>query len=330
MQQAQEAHDPALLLLAESSLGHTCFYMGKFLSARKHLEMATSIYDPERHRPLVLRYLGLDAGVDCLIHLALSLWQLGYPDEALTQGDKAITLAQRQFHPHSTVFGKFFFGVLRQYQRDASAVEETMKGVVALSVEHGLNDWFAWATILRGWAVARQGRNEEGIEQMHEGQDALRSTGSEWLRPYLLYLLADACDEAGRFDTGLSALEEALGVTNQNENRTLEAEIHRLKGELLLRRDDSNFEKAQRCFQRAIDVARAQSAKSWELRATTSVARLLAKQGRSDDALAILAAIYNWFTEGFDTADLKEAKALLEELSGKPQGTRPLCSSRIA
>jgi predicted ATPase len=172
----------------------------------------------------------------------------------------------------------------------------------------------AHLTSLRGWAMARQGYHEEGIAQIQEGLAAYRATGSASARPLFLCLLAEACLEAGRLDDGLSALTEALAVADEHEIRHCEAELHRLKGELLLKQDPSNAPEAQRCLERAIEIARKQSAKSLELRATTSLARLLAKQGRRDEARVMLAEIYGWFTEGFDTADLKDAKALLEDL----------------
>jgi predicted ATPase len=171
------------------------------------------------------------------------------------------------------------------------------------------------ATIERGGAMAEQGRNEEGIAQIQEGLVAFRAMGAELWRPCYLCLLGEACMETGRLDDGLSALTEALAAADENEIRFYEAETHRLKGELLLRQNDSNTAEAQNCFQRAIEIARNQSAKSWELRATMSLARLLAKQGRRDEARKMLAEIYNWFTEGFNTADLKDAKALRDELS---------------
>jgi predicted ATPase len=159
---------------------------------------------------------------------------------------------------------------------------------------------------LRGWAMAEQGRNEEGIAQIQESLAASRAMGAELWRPYFLCLLAEACIETGRLDDGLSALTEALAAANEHENRSYEAETHRLKGELLLKQDDSNAAETQSCFERAIEIARGQSAKSWELRATMSLARLLTKHGRHDEARVTLANIYGWFTEGFDTADLKD------------------------
>jgi predicted ATPase len=173
----------------------------------------------------------------------------------------------------------------------------------------------AWATTLRGWAIAAQGRHEEGIAQMQESLAAVRATGAEIGRPHVLSMLAEGCMEAGRLDNGLDALTEALAAADEHEDRHYEAETHRLKGELLLKQNGSNVEEAEICFRRAIEIARRQSAKSLELRATMSLARLLRDTGRRDEARVLLAEIYNWFTEGFDTPDLKDAEALLKELS---------------
>ena len=162
--------------------------------------------------------------------------------------------------------------------------------------------------------MAEQGRNKDGIAQIREGLAGIRARGSQLNRPYFLCLLAEACTKSGRIDDGLGALMEALAAVDEHENRQYEDEIHRLKGELLLKQNNSNVEEAQSCFERAIEIAHKQNAKSLELRATMSLARLLDKQGRRDEARTMLAEIYNWFTEGFDTADLKDAKALLEEL----------------
>ena len=187
----------------------------------------------------------------------------------------------------------------------------------ALSVEHGLANPRVYATAFRGWALAEQGRHQEGIAQIQEGLAASRAIGAELLRPYHLCLLAEAFKNTGfASDDALSALNEALAAADGNEIHAPEAEIHRLKGELLLKHNNSNVAEAQNCYERALEIARRQNGKSLELRATMSLARLLDKQGRRDEARAMLAEIYNWFTEGFDTADLKDAKTLLEELGG--------------
>jgi predicted ATPase len=316
LRRAQSAHNPALLLYARYALGVTSFRMGELLPAREHLETAISLYDPERHRPLIFRYLGVDAGVYCLSYAAWTLWHLGYPDQALSRGNGALALAQGLSLPLSLAFAEFFFGELCQSRGEVSAAQETAESLIALCAEHEFPDWLAMATSLRGWAMAEQGHNEEGIAQIYEGLAAYRALGAELYRPYSLTLLAEACMEMGRLDDGLNALTEALAAADEHENRIHEPEIHRLKGELRLKQDDSNTAEAQSCFERAIEIARKQSAKSLELRATTSLARLLGKQGKRDEARAMLAEIYGWFTEGFDTADLIDAKALLEELGG--------------
>jgi predicted ATPase len=313
---AQSSHDSALLLYAQYVLGNTSFWRGELVRAKEHLELAISIYDPERHARLAFRNLGFDAGVMCLCYAAFTLWQLGYPTQALQRANEALGLAKGLSHPFSLANAEFCIGVLRQYRREARAVQEAAEDVIALSAEHGFIFFLALATILHGWAMSEQGRNEEGITQIQEGQAACRARGAQLAWSYSLFLLAEACRETGRIVYGLSAVTAALAAADEQEFRCYEPEIHRLKGELLLRQDDSKVAEAQSCFERAIEIARKQSAKSWELRATTSLARLLAKQGRRDDAIAMLAEIYDWFTEGFDTADLKDAKALLQELTG--------------
>jgi predicted ATPase len=313
---AQSSHDSALLPYARYVLGNTSFWRGELLRAKEHLELAISIYDPERHARLAFRNLGFDAGVMCLCYAAFTLWQLGYPDQALQRANEALALAEGLSHLFSLANAEFCIGVLRQYRREARAVQEAAEDVIALSAEHGFIFFLALATILRGWAMSEQGRNEEGITQIQEGQAACRVRGAQLAWSYSPFLLAEACRETGRIDYGLSAVTAALAAADEQEFRCYEPEIRRLKGELLLKQDDSKVAEAQSCFERAVEIARKQSAKSWELRATMSLARLLAKQGRRDEAIAMLAEIYGWFTEGFDTADLKDAKALLQELTG--------------
>jgi predicted ATPase len=311
LRRAQSAQNPTLLLYAHHALGCTSFSMGEFLVARDHLEVAISLY--YRERPMAI---GIDTGVNFLSYMALTLWTLGYPDQALKKGDEAIALAQALSHLLSLAFAQGLVGYLRQYRREARAAKVTVGALVALSTEHGLTHFLAWGTTLNGWAMAEQGRDEEGIAQIQEGLAESRAAEVELMRPYHLCLLAEACTETDRIDDGLGALSEALAAAEEHEDRQYEAEMHRLKGELLLRQGESNIAEVQKCFQRAIEIARKQSAKSLELRATLSLARLLEKQGHRHEARTMLTEIYNWFTEGFDTADLKDAKALLAELTG--------------
>ena len=310
LRRAQSTHDAGLVLYAHLALGDASFSMGEWLRAREHLELALSFYD--RKGPILI---GHDAGVNCRSYMALVLWALGFPDQALKESDAVIELSQALSHPLSLAFAQGVVGYFHQYRREASAAQEVAERLISLSAEQEYAHWLAQGTITRGWALATQGHHEEGIAQIRNGLAAFRAIGVEVFRPHALCLLAEACLEAGRLEDSLDAISEALDATDKHEIRHYEAEIHRLKGEVLLRLNNSSTAEAQSCFQRAIEIARKQSAKSWELRATTSLARLLAKQGRRDEARTMLSEIYDWFTEGFDTADLKEAKALLDELS---------------
>jgi predicted ATPase/class 3 adenylate cyclase len=316
VRRAQVAQDSALLLLAQSAMGQSSFQMGDLLTAREHLERAISLYDRDRHRTLAFRYAGVDAGVRCLSFGASTLSHLGCPDQALKRGNEAVALARALSHPHSLVFAEYFVGWVRLLRGEVHAAQEGAERVMALSTEHGFTLWLAIATTLRGAALVPQGRIEEGIAQMQEGEAAKAATGAKMGRTVGLTLLAEAYMRTGRFDDGRAALTEALVLADEHEDRLVEAETHRVKGELLLRQDHSEVADAQNCFERAIEIARSQSAKSRELRATMSLARLLASQGRRNEARTMLAEVYNWFTEGFDTADLKDAKALLDDLGG--------------
>jgi len=312
---AHNMQDPAGLLYAQVALGETSFTTGELLSAREHLENAMSLCDRARHKTLTSSFMGVDVGVLCLSYMAPTLWHLGYPAQALNLINEGLKSAQELSDPFSVGFLLLFFALVHQCRREAVAAQKAAESMSALAVEYGFSQLSSFARVMRGWARAEQGYMEEGIEQMQEGLTATRRVEVEVRRPRDLSLLAGAYIEAGCLEDALAALTEALAIVNEEENRGYEPEIHRLTGELLLKQNDSNAGEAESCFERAIEVARKQSAKSWELRATTSLARLLVKQARRDEARTMLAEIYNWFTEGFDTADLKDAKALLDELS---------------
>ncbi|MGH7841282.1 MAG: hypothetical protein ACREQT_07130, partial [Candidatus Binataceae bacterium] len=321
MPRSEHAADSAPTLYARIALGVTSYFMGQFPVALEHLETGISIYDPARHRALILRY-GFDAGVWCLCYAAATDWHLGYPDRALKRCDEALALAEKLSNPFNLAQAELWISILRQFRREPRLVLENAESLITRSGEHGITDWLDWATCLRGWATAAQGSREEGIAQIREGLAALEAKGAGVWRPYFLCLLAEACMETNRVDEGLSAVTEALAAAAKHDEREHEAQILRLQGELLLRQSDSNAAQARNCFEQAIDLARKQSAKSFELRATASLARLLAQQGDRDKARAMLAEIYGWFTEGFETADLKEAKALLDQLSHAPARSR--------
>src|SRR3990172_8041260 len=322
---AQSVQDPALLLQAHYLLGATLFCLGEIAQARKHAEQGIALYNPKQHSSHAFLY-GQDPGVACLFWTAWALWYLGYPDQALKKGHKAFVLAQELSHPYSLAVVLDLLAFLHQFRREEHTAQEQAEASITLSTERGFEFFLEMGTILQGWALAGQGQREEGIEQMRQGLASWQATGAELYRSYWLALLAEAYGKAGQTEEGLTVLAEALAVVNKNSERFYEAELYRLKGELLLMQavgagsipdefvGDAPTE-AETCFRQAIDIARCQSAKSLELRAVISLSHLLQKQGKKKEARRMLAEIYGWFTEGFDTRDLKEAKALLDELS---------------
>jgi predicted ATPase len=280
--------------------------------------------------------------VGCLAHAAWILWFLGYPDQALKRSLDALTLAQELGHPSGLALALLFAATLHQYRREGKATQERAETAITLSREQGFPQWVAGGTVRRGWALAEQGQREEGIEQIRQGIAAWRATGAEIGRPYYLALLAETYGKVGQAKEGLSALAEALAVVNKTGERFYEAELYRLKGQLTLQsktslgqgqdksktgqkqvedksktgQGKSKVEKeAEEYFLKAIEIARRQQAKSLELRAVMSLSRLWQQQGKKKEAHRMLVEIYGWFTEGFETKDLQEARALLEELA---------------
>jgi predicted ATPase len=243
----------------------------------------------------------------------MTLWLLGYPAQALALLHDALALALELSHPFSLAYARCLAALGYQVRRDVPAVHEQAEAAVALATEHSFPLWAAVGTCARGWALAMQGQGAEGMAQVRQGIAAWQSTGVVLIVPYICTLLADICDHLGHPEDGLQALAEAHTLVEQHEERWWEAEIHRLRGVLLLRQPGTPPEKAEACFRRALDVARHQQAKSLELRAAMSLARLWQQQGKRTEAYALLAPVYSWFTEGFDTADLQEAKELLGE-----------------
>jgi predicted ATPase len=217
-------------------------------------------------------------------------------------------------HPYSLSYAQWVAAMVYQFRRDVPAVYEHAEAAVALSTEQGFPQWVATGTSLRGWALATQGQGEEGLAQVRQGIAAWRATSATRLVPYFCTMLADVADHLGRTEDGLQALAEAHTLVEQHDERWWEAEVHRLRGVLLLRQPETPQAEAETWLQQALDVARRQEAKSLELRAAISLSRLWQQQGKQAEARELLAPIYGWFTEGFDTADLQDAKALLNEL----------------
>jgi predicted ATPase len=310
---AQQVQDASMLCSAHRALGATLFQRGAIAAALTHYAQGIALYDPTHHRASASLY-GEDAGVLCHMFAAWALWYLGYPDQGLTRSQEALTLAQQNAHLFSLGFALSFAAVFHQFRREMPAAQEYAESAISLATEPGFPIWIASGTILRGWTLAQQGQAEEGTEQMHQGLRALRATGAEILRPLFLSLLAEVHGTMEQPEAGLTVLVEALTLVDTTGARWYEPELYRLKGELLLQQSPDNQAEAESCFHHALEIARHQQAKSFELRTAISLARLWQQQGKHQEAQDLLAPVYNWFTEGFDTADLKDAKKLLEEL----------------
>jgi TOMM system kinase/cyclase fusion protein len=311
---AQRVHDPALLLEAHFALGGILLWLGELVPARAHLEQSLALYDPREHRALAFR-TGIDPGVWCLSYAAYALWLLGYPDQALRRSHEALALAQELSHPPSLAAGLAYAAFTHCFRGETHATQEHGEAAMALASEQGVPQWLAVGMIAQGWVLVMQGQGEEGLAQMRQAMAAWRAMGAGATVSWHLALLAEACEKAGQAEEGLTVLDEALAHVDITGERFYAAQVYRLQGELLLQQAIPDEALAETCLRQALDIARHQQAKSWELRVAQSLARLWQQQGKQAEARELLAPIYGWFTEGFDTADLQEAKALLEALA---------------
>ncbi len=332
---AYNIQSPGRLLRAHTGLGMTLFFLGELAPALEHLGHSLALYDPQQHRSYSLRD-GQDFGVISLSFTSVVLWLLGYPDQALKKSDEALTLA-RELHPFSLVWALIVAAIFHLLRRERQAALQQTETLLALCEEHGFSQFVGMGRLYQGVTLCQQGRTEEGVTQIRQGLAAQQAAGMELVKPYHLSLLAEGCEKAGSPEEGLNVLVEALEKVNSSGERVYEAELHRLKGMMTLQQakqkskgksQKSKIEtdpqgEAEAYFQKAISIAQRQEAKSLELRATMCLARLWLAQGKGAEAHRRLAAVYNWFTEGFDTADLQEAKALLAQLtSGEGTGEK--------
>jgi predicted ATPase len=305
---AQREGAPTHILEAHNHLGITLSFLGKYAAARTHFEQESTLTDPMVQRALTL------PRVTCLAHAARTLWVLGYPAQALRQSQAALTLAQELAHPYSLAYARSFAVIQHYLRRDASAVLAEADILLPLATAQGFPFWEGVGITYRGWALAMQGEGELSLAQLRQGLADMAATGQELSRPSGLILLAEAVGHTGQVEEGLQLLAEAQTAFEASRRADVLAEAYRLQGELLLCQAVPDAAQAEACFQQALAVARRQQAKSWELRAATSLSRLWQHQGRRAAAYDLLAPVYGWFTEEFDTADLQEAKALLEAL----------------
>jgi adenylate cyclase len=312
-----EGGDPSLLPVGHILAGLPLLSIADFAAARAHLERGIALYDFDQHRSLASEH-GDDPGLAALAFLATALWLVGYPDRALARIREAQALADRLAAPYCRAFALSFSGWLHVRRREAAAAEACCEALMTLAAEQGFAFLLAEGAIFRGWALAEQGRADAGIELIRRGLSAQRGGGAEMGRPSHLALLAEAHGKAGRPQEGLQVVEEALATVAETGERAYEAELHRLKGELLAQlgpragRKDGSDGAAEECLRHAVAVARRQGARSLELRAALSLVRLDRTGRRATQARRLLRDAYASFTEGFDTADLAEARGLLE------------------
>jgi DNA-binding SARP family transcriptional activator/predicted ATPase len=311
---ASASGDPELMMLAYWGPAYLLVQRGEFLSARSNVEKALQVYDPHKHQRLITIFT-LDMGVSCLSWLSFALFFLGYPDQALKRSGEAIALARQIGHPFSLAFALSVASILRGCALDAQGTQELAEEAIAICSEKGFLYWLGVAMVYRGLGLAWQGKYNEGFSQMREGDRIWRESGAEIGLSEYLISLAEVLGNAGQVEQGLGVLEEAFEKIIKSGETVFEAEIYRVKGELLIMLSHENRDKAEACFREAIAITHKQQAKILELRATTDLSSVLARQGRRSEARQLLEAIYGWFTEGFETRDLRFASRLLRELS---------------
>jgi class 3 adenylate cyclase/predicted ATPase len=310
---ARRQDNPIILAVGHSMLAYAALWQGDFIDVRDHSRQSLALYDQQRGEGVVP--YDQDHGIVSGYLTALSNWMLGYPTQALQAMEKTLAHARELNNPNSVLVSLVFLAKLSQLRREAERAKAVADDGLAVAAEHGLAAVGLWCLLPRGWALAELGDAAAGLADIRESMDRRRAFGMGAVWPWFLALAADAYGTLGQIDEGLRSIDEALDWVQRNDERLYEAEVHRIRGELLLRQSAPDPSAAQTCFLQALTVARDQQAKSWELRAATSMARLWRGSGRAADARALLQPVYGWFTEGFDTADLIDAKALLEQLA---------------
>jgi class 3 adenylate cyclase/predicted ATPase len=309
---AQRVQEPALLLEAHHESWANLSLLGELRSARTHIDQGFALYDLQKHRHHAFLYGGHDPGVCCAYHAADVLWLLGYPEKALQKSHDSLALARELSHPSTLSNALAFAAWFHQHRGERQTVQTRVEEVMTLAIEQGFSARLAQAHFLQGWLLFEQGEKEAGIAQMSKFP---ATEGAGRVNAHSAAMLADAYGKAGQTAAGLNVVDKALTKAHQTDCRYYEAELHRIKGELLCTQIGADERQAEACFQNALKVARGQSAKSLELRAAMSMSRLWQKQGKIEEARNLLGEVYSWFTEGFGTADLKEAKLLLERLA---------------
>lgn len=312
LRQAEQQPESAPLLAAHHILGCILLFLGQLTQAQTHLEKSVALYQPEQSQiPVTDQFSGAKA----MVNLAFNSWILGYPDQAWRQAEEALRCAEAESNPNTLAYVQIFATMISDFRRETLKMQKYAEATMAQSAKHGLPYWHAGSAIIRNAALVRQGRADtKAIDQMDHDLAIYRGTGAVIGLPYMMSLLAATLGRLERPDEGLSLLDDALVVVEETEHRTWEAELHRLKGELLWNQGAAEIE-VETCFQRAIEIARQQQARSLELRAVTSLSRLWQAQDKTEAAYQRLAEIFHWFSEGFETPDLIEARELQTSLA---------------
>jgi adenylate cyclase len=311
---AQGLSHPTSLLVAHHALGTTLFLQGKLPLARNHLDHALALEADQPTAPGAAATAPV-ARVTNHVYAAWTLWLLGYPEQAVQRTQQALTLAHDLADLFSQVIALIYAAMLHLFRREAPAAQERVEAGLALATEHGFLHWMAAGTMVLGGALAAQGQTVAGIDRMRQGLVAWRAVGAITTLSMTLAMLAEVYGNADQMEEAQPLLHEAQALVDHQGERYWEAELHRLQGELLLKQTVSYASQAETCFLQALDVARRQQARSLELRAAMSLSRLWQHQGKCHAARQVLAESYGWFTEGFDTLDLQEARALLKVLT---------------
>lgn len=309
---AEKSHELDKQIFAHFVLVENLCFMGKFVSMLHHAEKGIEIYSTEN---LTFEMMWFDPGLICFCYSALALWHLGYPDRALKMAEEALNIGKGESHPNSLMYSMLYTTYIYIYRKEVKLAQEMAEELIELTKTRGFPYILSMATACHGWALNQQEKGEDTIATINRCIDSMRLSLGRCFLPYFLNLFAEACWNEGKAEKALRIIAEALDIVNETGARYNEAELYRLKGENLLTLSQENQVEAEECFLKAIDVARELSEKSYELRAVMSMSRLLKKKGKGEEARKVLSEIYGWFTEGFDTLDLKEAKALLQDLS---------------
>lgn len=317
MQIAEESQDDAQFVIAHNNRGISLLFAGEFVAYQNHARKLLELYDETRHRHLA-SVMGYDPKVATLSH-SIGLWMLGYPDQALERVQQSMAWADKIQHPFSQCYAQFFLAYIHLLRREIAPVLEHAEKLAFRSKQICNSFWFAQGLIVKGWAVAQMGQSTQGLQLLFQGFSIIRGMGSMFVLCSSAAWLCEVCGMAGKAEEGLSMLDEYISQSADAGNLHMMAANYHCRGDLLLKLN--RLEEAEASFKKAIEIARQQQARGWELRAGLGLSRLWVHQSKTQEAYRLLREMFEWFTEGFDTADLVEAKTLLEELIASPHKT---------